>query len=325
MAELRRDPVSGKWLVTGYPGKDEGFAGECPFCPGNEHLTPKTIRDIKDKDGAWLIRCFPASNPVFIIELDEGKRAEGLYDKMNNVGAHEIIVENNSHTKSMADFTEDELFLLLEAYMERILDLKKNKRFKYIQMFKNHGEPSGSYIIHAHSHILATPVLPQMIEVELANSKRHYLQKERCLFCDIIAQEIRQNKRVVSMNTNFIALCPFASRFPYEVAIFPRFHQESFERLGDAAVKRDLASLMLDIMKRLDKLTDAYSVVIHTSPNYIRDAIRNDDVLVSDYFHWHIEILPRDSSSSRYKQEDQFYIVSITPEEAAAALKTQKV
>jgi UDPglucose--hexose-1-phosphate uridylyltransferase len=325
MAELRRDPVSGNWVVSGYTTVKGDSVGECPFCPGNEHLTPKAIREVRGPDGAWLVRCFSAANPVFVVEVGENKRAEGLYDKMGNVGAHEIIVESASHTRSLSDFTEDEFLILLDVYAERILDLKKDKRFKYIQTFKNHGELVGSYILHPHSHVLATPIVPQRIELELENSRMHYMKKERCLFCDIVAQETRQNKRVISMNQNFIAICPFASRFPYEIWILPRFHKESFEGLHEEGPKRDLAALMLDTMKRLSKVANAYSFVIHTSPNYSKLPARDDDLLVSNYFHWHIEVLPRDFRSSRYKREDQFYVVSLTPEEAADSLKAQRV
>jgi UDPglucose--hexose-1-phosphate uridylyltransferase len=325
MAELRRDPVSGEWIVTEYKTTKDDSVGACPFCPGNEQLTPKAIREYKDTDGSWLMRCFPATNPVFVIEVDENKRAEGLYDKMGNVGAHEIIVENRSHTKTLSSFTEKELLLLLEAYMERISDLKKDKRFKYVQVFKNHGELAGSYVFHPHSHLLATPIMPHKIEQELVNSKRHYLQKGRCLFCDVLNQEMRQNKRVVSVNSDFVALCPFASKFPYEVWLVPRLHSESFEETREEGVKRSLAAMMLDTMKRVEKLTNAYTIIMHTSPNMDKKTFPEADAPLAEYFHWHIEILPRDFKSSKYKQEDEFYVISITPEEAAKALKEQAV
>jgi UDPglucose--hexose-1-phosphate uridylyltransferase len=325
MAELRRDPVSGNWVVTGYTGVKGDSMGECPFCPGNEHLTPKTIREVRGAGGSWLVRCFPATNPVFVVEVGENKRAEGIYDKMGNVGAHEIVVECPSHTRNLSDFTEDEFLGLLNMYCERILDLKKDKRFKYIQVVKNHGELTGSFILHPHSHVIATPIVPQRIELELENSRRHYIQKERCLFCDIIAQETRQNKRVVSVNRSFIAICPFASRFPYEVWILPKFHQDSFEELQEESPKRDLAALMLDVMKRLEKVANAYTFVFHTSPNHVKPAAENSNLPPSSYFHWHIEILPRDFRSSRYKREDQFHVVPITPEEATISLKSQRI
>ncbi|MDR2018112.1 MAG: DUF4931 domain-containing protein [Syntrophobacterales bacterium] len=325
MAEFRRDPISGNWVVSGLIMAKGDSAGECPFCPGNENLTPPTIKQYQGSENEWRIRCFAAANPIFLSDIDEAKRAEGLYDKMGNVGAHEIIVENRSHTKSLSSFTEDEFLLLMAFYMERIRDLKQEKRFKHIQIFKNHGELAGSFLFHPHSHLLAMPIVPQMIETELSNTKRRYLQKERCLFCDIIAQEIRQNKRIVSINANFAAICPFASRFPYEVWVMPRFHDDCFERPVDHGVLRDLTSIMLDIMKRMEKVVNAYSVVLHTSPNMYKDPYVTDDLPVSEYFHWRIEILPRDLRSSRFKRNDQFYVVAITPEEATSSLKTQKI
>jgi UDPglucose--hexose-1-phosphate uridylyltransferase len=325
MAELRKDPVAGNWIATAYKGPESSSVGICPFCPGNEHLTPKAIREYKDVDGSWLIRCFPAANPVFVIEAIENKRAEGLYDKMDNVGAHEIIVENRSHTKTMSNFTDKELLLLLEVYMERISDLKKDKRFKNVQVFKNHGELAGSHMFHPHSHLLATPMMSARLELEVINSINYYQKKERCLLCDIINQEIKQNKRVVSMNSNFIALCPFASRFPFEVWILPRMHSERFEQMRRDDIKLGLVNIMLDIMKRIEKLTNAYTLVIHTSPNTYKTDFQKEKIPISEYFHWHIEILPMDQKSSKYKREDEFYVTSVTPEEAAMTLKEQTI
>jgi UDPglucose--hexose-1-phosphate uridylyltransferase len=326
MAELRRDPVTGNWVVVGYRTAPGGPIDLCPFCPGNEHLTPKTIREYKDKDGSWLIRCFPATNPIFVIEADLNKRGEGIYDKMNNVGAHEVIIESRFHTKTMSDYTDRDFMLLLEMFQERILDLKNDKRFKYIQIFKNHGELAGSYIQHPHSHVLATPAIPQRIELELSHSKTHYRNKERCLFCDIISEETRQNKRVVSMNSSFISICPFASRFPFETWILPRFHADSFESLNNEGTKHELVSIFADVMKRIESLTNAYTIVMHSSPNIDEiDSHDEERIPVADHFHWHIEILPRDFKSSKYKREDEFYVVSTTPEDAAKALKEGKI
>ena len=326
MADLRRDVVTGNWVVVGYKTIKSDSVGLCPFCPENEHFTPKTIREYKDTEGSWLLRCFSAMNPIFVIEEDLKKRGEGIYDKMNNVGAHEVIVENRSHTKTMSDYTDRDYMLLLEMYQERIHDLKKDKRFKYIQVFKNHGELAGSYILHPHSHVLATPAMPQRIELELTQSKTHYMQKERCLFCDIISQETRQDKRVVSINSSFISICPFASRFPFEVWILPRQHDSSFENLNDEGAKHELVSIFSDMMKRIEKLTNAYTIVIHSSPNIVEFDTQDEERLpITEHFHWHIEIIPRDFKTSKYKREDEFYVISNTPEEAAKALKEEKV
>lgn len=325
MTELRKDPVSGNWVIVGYrSGSSQGFE-ICPFCPGNEHLTTSPIAEITDEKGEWLLRCLPASNPVFFTEVEENRRAEGLYDKMDVVGTHEIIVENRSHTKTLSEFSKRELLSLLELYAARISELKKDKRFRYVQVFKNHGELTGSRLLHPHSHVLATPILTQRIEIELRNALAHYMRKERCLFCDIISQEIRQNKRVISLNKHYIVICPFAARFPFEIWILPRFHAHSFEDLWDNEKKNDLVLITLDIMKRIESLRGAYTVVIHTSPSDKQGSSDNEFAPLKDYFHWHIEILPRDSKSSRYKREDEFYSIPETPEEMASILRTLHV
>lgn len=325
VAELRRDPIYGNWVVSGYKSVQSNPLGDCPFCPGNEALTPKLIREVKDEDGSWLLRVVPASNPIFVIEEGENKRAEGLYDKMGNVGAHEIVVDHRSHTATMSSFSDKELYLLLRTYSERVQDLKRDRRFRHVQVFKNHGELAGSYIFHPHSHVLATPVIPQSTERQVENAKRHFLQKERCLFCDIVKQEIRQGKRIINISTNFVAFCPFAPKFPFESWIMPRFHSPSFEEVDAEPLLYELAGVMLDLIRRIEKVTNAYTLLFHASPNVEKAGAVEKDVPLSDYYHWHIEILPRDFRSSKYKREDQFYVVSITPEEAASALKAQKV
>ncbi len=324
MAELRKDPLSDMWVVVGYGEMKKSGTGLCPFCPGNEHLAPQAIREYRASDNSWLVRCFPATNPVFMIEVEERKRAEGLYDKMGNVGAHEIIVENRSHMKTMSLFTEREFLLLADMYRERISDLRQDTRFKYVQVFKNHGELAGSYIMHPHSHVLATPIVPVRIAREVANSRGHFLLKERCLVCDIVSQEIRQNKRVVVMNEHFVVICPFAPRFPYETWVVPRFHDAYYENSWHESVKKDFAAIMLDVMRRIEALVNAYTVEIHTAPALVAGGRHGEDLPITDYYHWHFEILPRDFRSSKYKREDEFHVVSISPEEAAEALKMQQ-
>jgi UDPglucose--hexose-1-phosphate uridylyltransferase len=322
VAELRKDPFSGNWVVTGYDSPKNEVAGLCPFCPGNERLTPPPIREYKDSDGNWLVRCFPAKNPIFMIESGEDKRAEGLYDKMGNMGAHEIIVENRMHTKTMSMFTAQEFLLLINMYQERTSDLKKDSRLKYVQIFKNHGELAGSYIFHPHSHVLSTPMVPAGIAGEMENTRAHFMKKERCLMCDIISQEIRQGKRVVSMNKHFVAFCPFASRFSYETWVVPRFHNAYFEAAREEDVKKDLADIVLDLTKRIEQLANAYTMEIHTVPTILE--IPGQDVPVAEYYHWHLEIQPRNFRSSKYVRENELHVVPISPEQAADTLKQQQ-
>ncbi len=319
MGEFRRDALTGNWVVVGVRKVKAQEIDVCPFCPGNEHLTPPSIREIRDGQGAWLVRAFPAANPVFQIEASENKRAEGFYDKMGTLGAHEIIVEGRPHVKTFATFDAGELFRVVEMYTERILDLKKDKRFKYVHVYKNHGEITGSYIVHPHSHVLATPIVPHQLFMELENSRNHYLQKERCLLCDVVSQEERQDRRVVVASSHFLAICPFASRMAFEVWIIPRQHSPAFESWEREDLRREFAEVYLNVMRRVEKVRDAYSVVIHTSPNTAAGRFGERGPQVDDYFHWHVEILPR--TYSQYKREDEFYTVPVVPEEAAAIMK----
>ena len=321
MAELRKDPLSGNWVVVGYGGSKSSGTGICPFCPGHESSTPRTIRQYTDQHGDWLVRCFSAANPVFMIEVDEDRRGEGLYDKMGNVGAHEIIVETRAHSRTMSMYTREEVLLVLEMYRERLLDLKGDRRFKHVQVFRNHGELAGSYILHPHSHILATPIVPARVSREIVSTRSHFAQKERCLMCDILNQEIRQAKRLVSMNRSFVAICPFASRFSYETWIIPRFHDANYENMSSQAAKDDLAAMLLDIAGRIEQFANAYTIEIHSSPNMTFAEPHGDDIPLQEYYHWHLEILPRDFRSSKYKREDEFPVSSITPEQAAEAMK----
>jgi UDPglucose--hexose-1-phosphate uridylyltransferase len=221
-------------------------------------------------------------------------------------------------------YTEEDFLMLADMYQDRMIDLRRDTRFKYVQVFKNHGELAGSYLLHPHSHVLATPIVPARIAIEAVNTRMHYLQKKRCLLCDIVNQEIRQNKRMVSINKNFVAICPFASRFPYETWVVPRFHEAYYETSHDLAVKNDFVSIVLDLMKRIEQLTNAYTLEIHNAPTITFKDTHSEEVPADDYFHWHVEILPRDFRSSKYKREDEFHVVSITPEQAADALKMQK-
>ena len=323
VGEFRKDPLTGNWVVVGVKKPEDGEMEVCPFCPGNEYLTPHSIREIRDGQGQWLARSFSAANPVFQIEASESKRAEGFYDKMGTLGAHEIIVEDRSHTKTFSTFGFADVARMVEMYTERIVDLKRDRRFKYVQVFKNHGEVTGSHIFHPHSHVLATPIVPQQLSLELTNSRNHYLVKERCLTCDVVSQEIRQDTRVVASTEHFLVICPFASRLSFEVWIIPRRHNASFESLSDEGVTRDFVAVFLDTMKRIERFKSSYSIVFHTSPNTaVRYLTEPGGPQESDYFHWHMEVLPR--TYSKYKREDEFYTVSIMPEEAAEILKTEK-
>ncbi len=326
MAELRLDPVTRRWVVTGQRPvmPDVLVSGAlCPFCPGNERFTPKPIREVVDSRAAWMVRVFHDRAPVFLIEGQLDRRGLGMFDRMNPVGAHEIVVETPQHGVTLAQLAPEQIAGVIEVCRERILDLKHDRRFRYVSLFKDQGPAAATLHGHAHSQILATPVLPQLLEIEFRWSQSHFLRKDRCLYCDIIQQELQAEKRLVDQNTNFIALCPFASRSPYEMWLLPLRHCSSFEKdLLEPARVASLASFVKACLERVEKLSESLHVVVHTEPNL--EAHKPQPYwwkTIAEDFHWHIEMSPEIEGQRRYLGSEGFYFNPIPAEQAALVLR----
>jgi UDPglucose--hexose-1-phosphate uridylyltransferase len=327
MAELRLDVVGRHWVVTGrrtaMPDVKDGSA-PCPFCPGHEALTPAPLREISGADGRWSVRAFHDRAPVFRIEGALERRGEGMYDRMNTVGAHEIVVETPDHGATLGGLSEAQVACVAGVCRDRILDLKQDHRFRYVTLFKDQGLPSPTLQGHSHSQILATPVLPQSLEIEFRWSQIHFQKKDRCLYCDILRQEIQQHTRLVDQSADFVALCPFASRFPYELWLLPIRHASSFEKdLAEEARVRSLAGFLKTCLLRVEKISPALHVVVHTEPNlaargWMPDWWRT----VTEDFHWHIEIHPQIEGERSFLGTEGFHYNPIPAEEAALALRT---
>ncbi len=332
MPELRKDPVLGRWIIiskerkkrpTDFPVEvSTGAGGFCPLCPGNESFTPPEVLAFRNDgmaaNGAgWNVRVVPNKFPALIIEGDLSKEGVGLYDRMNGIGAHEVIIETPNHNYSFADFSQAEISLVFKAYKERIIDLEKDHRFRYVMVFKNHGQAAGASLEHSHSQLIALPILPRMIVSELEGAKSHYKYKERCIFCDIIRQEIQQKERIVCQNDRFITIMPFAPRTPFEMWILPKRHSSAFYSQDDAEL-RALAELFSESLQRLCKCIPnvPYNYVLHTDP------LRSGGL---EYFHWHFEIVPKLTSIAGFEWGSGFYINPLPPEEAALFLRESQV
>ena len=247
MPELRKDPITGRWVIisTNRGKRPSDFVresvqikgvGMCPFCPGNEGKTPSEVlaygRNGSGKDTpGWSLRVVPNKFPALGIEGGLDREGEGLFDRMNGVGAHEVIIETPDHRNTLATMPQRAVEETLWAYRDRILDLKNDRRFRYILLFKNHGEPAGATQEHTHSQLIALPIVPKRVREEVDNSRHYYDEKERCIFCDMIRQEIETESRVILSTDHFIALAPYAPRFPFETWILPRQHSSSFENM----------------------------------------------------------------------------------------------
>ena len=289
------------------------------MCPGNENFTPPEVFAFRpagfEKDGpGWQVRVVPNKFPALVIEGELAKEGIGLYDRMNGIGAHEVIVESPNHDENFADLPVETMALVFKAYKERILDLEKDPRFQYVMVFKNHGSAAGASLEHSHSQLIALPILPRMIVSELEGAESHYRYKERCIFCDIIRQEIQQQERVVCQNDKFITITPFAPRTPFEMWILPKKHNPAFYCQDDHDFYA-LAEIFGESLRRLNSCIEnvPYNFVLHTEP------LRSRGV---EYYHWHFEIVPKLTSIAGFEWGSGFYINPLPPEEAAAYLRS---
>jgi UDPglucose--hexose-1-phosphate uridylyltransferase len=278
--------------------------------------------DTQPNKPGWQVRVIPNKFPALVIEGEVNRSGIGIFDMMSGIGAHEVIVENPQHNISLADMEESQVEKVLWAYKERIVDLGKDKRFRYILVFKNYGSEAGASLTHPHSQLIATPITPRYVKLELTNSRMYFHEKERCLFCDMIRQELGSGERLVYENEYFVVFEPFASRFPFETWIFPRRHQANFSETTDEE-RVQLARCLKDVLTRLKKtLSDpSYNYVLHTAPNPVSRPGKPDYWGTIDYdFHWHIEIIPRLTKQAGFEWGSGLYINPTSPEEAAKYL-----
>jgi len=345
MPELRKDPISDRWVVVsterGRRPTDFGSssvaseAGEtkfCPFCEGNESKTPGEITGWRKaattpNTPGWDVRVIPNKFPALIIEGEVNRTGMGIFDMMSGIGAHEVIIETPQHNLNIPDLPDEQVEKILWAYKQRILDLEKDKRFRYILVFKNYGTAAGASLSHPHSQLIATPITPRYVKLELSGCRSYFQEKERCIFCDMIRQELGSGERLVYENEYFVVFAPFASRFPFEVWLLPRRHEYGFQELPDEE-RIQLARCLKDILMRLKKtLNDpAYNYVLHTAPNPVPRAGKPDYWGTIQYdFHWHIEIIPRLTKMAGFEWGSGLYINPTAPEEAAKYLREVKI
>lgn len=326
MPELRKDPIIDRWVIISTErGKRPVFFVEevppskvavCPLCPGNEGMTPPEVYIVRESGASsnWSLRVVPNKFPALRIEEDLNREGLGLYDKMNGVGAHEVIVETPNHGETLADMPIDRIRDVFIAYRERIRDLMRDKRFKYIMVFKNNGSVAGASLDHAHSQLIALPIVPRRVSEEINGGLHYYRFKERCIFCDIIAQEKEEGNRIVYENGRYIAISPYASRFPFETWILPKQHGAVFTDHDPVDNYHSLSEALSMVLKKYVKVLNAppYNYIIHT-------AVSENGEL--PHYHWHIEIIPRLTKMAGFEWGTGFYINPTPPEEATAYLK----
>ena len=332
MPELRKDPISGGWVIIAVergkrptdfisPPVQRKKGGFCPFCPGNERTTPQEIMafrpsSMQPNTSGWTLRVMPNKFPALQIYGDLNRSGEGMFDKMNGVGAHEVIVETPDHRLSLSSMSLKAVEDVLWAYHLRLSDLKKDVRFKYVVIFKNEGESAGASLEHSHSQLIALPIVPKLVREEVDSSRHYFEFKERCIFCDVINQEMESGKRVIYENSGYIAIAPFAPRAPFETWLLPKRHESAFYPPNKSF--SSLAEALQRVLKQMDRILDTppYNFIIHTSP-FTEE--------INEYYHWHIEIMPKLTNIAGFEWGSGFYINPTLPEEAARFMREAKI
>lgn len=338
MSELRWDPLKNNWTIItqGRSRRPQDFIQQrsqvemasCPFCNGNEAKTPPEIyayrpNTSKANQPGWQVRVIPNKFPALRIEGELNNQAEGLYDRMNGIGAHEVIIEHPDHERSMADLTAEEIAEVLKAFRTRMLDLRNDSRFRYLFVFKNYGVEAAANVPHSHSQLIAVPLIPPLVANELAACREHFERKQRCLICDLLSQERNSKERVVRDDGNFLVYAPFASSVPFELMIAPLDHSHDYTLQTDQQLLL-LADTLRDTLRRLRTVLrdPPYSFILHSAPPMHLRWGRPDywASLPADY-HWHIEIAPKLTRVAGFEWGSGFQINPTPPEEAAEFLR----
>lgn len=343
MGELRKDPILGRWVIIASerskrPGanikedtsSEKTDPAKCPFCVGHESMTPPeiyTLRDPNTKPNSpgWKVRVVPNKYPALGIDAPLLKKGKGMYDMMTGFGAHEVVIETPDHEKEAKDQSIEEIANWLNVLQARVEDLTKDARFRYLLIFKNKGKNAGASLSHPHHQIIATPVTPKRVREELSGALDYFKSKERCIFCDVILQEVADEKRIVYENDAYISFCPYASRFPYEVWILAKTHALDFHA---KSVRDNLPSFAQHLKVVLQKLSlvlsdPEYNYLIHAAPNrFPRSGYWGT---IQDDFHWHMELFPKLIRVAGFEWGTGFYINPVAPEVAAQELRDAKV
>jgi len=330
LMELRKDPITRSWVITGDDLAESGPRPEaaCRFC-GNGASSLQEIAVTPNSPGAhWAARAVVHPTPLYHIEGDPGRRGDGIYDCMHSVGAHEVLVENPNHDRHLWKASDEEIGHFLRLAAERILDLKRDPRVKYISLFKDYGKNAGQEFSHPTSQITATTFVPRRVLYELRAGRDYFVSKERCVFCDIIQQEERQGLRVIEVRGDYVAVCPYAPRVPYESWILPRNHDAAFERtsLNRPGLRVNLAALLRRTLQRVRTITEDFHLVLHTSPSSLHPS-RNLGYwkTIDDDYHWHIEILPVVGAKARSYTFKEVYDSPVSSETAVKQLREAKI
>jgi len=331
MSEWRKNPITGEWVIISPERNKRTFdfisktkekgATECCLCEGHESETPPEVfslrkRGTKPNTPGWWIRVVPNRYPALQIKGKPDVEKRGIYTMMKGTGAHEIIIETPKHKKDLFSLGNKHISEVIQVYRNRVVKLTENPYIKYVLIFKNQGEGGGASLEHSHSQIIATPMVPKRIQEELRGAKRYHQLNGRCVFCDIIAQELTIQKRVILENKMFLAFTPYTSRLPYEICILSKQHGFIFQEITQNGLTY-LTQILKDTIRVMNK------TLSNPSYNYFLHLPLKMDSL--EYYHFHLEIIPRLTKLAGFEWGTGYYINPVSPEEAAAKLRKSEL
>ncbi len=329
MPELRQNRLTKEWVIIATERakrpeemqvkRPEGarqlqrYAQNCPFCPGNESLAPPEVLRISGPKGDWRVRVVPNKFGALAREGQPKRTILRSLRTVNGVGIHDVIVETPDHSLTLALLSDDQIGAVLDAYRVRYNAISQDGRIAHITIFKNHGAGAGASLEHPHSQMLATPVISNQVRGRMYEALRHHDEFGECIFCQLVADEMNEQTRIVATTEHFIALEPFASATPFSTHIFPRRHMASFGDISDEELA-DLARVLRNLLLRLYVGLDNpdYNFTIRTAP------AENAGVL---YYHWYLSIIPRLTRVAGFELGSGMFINTVLPEAAAEFLR----
>lgn len=330
MSEFRKDPVTDRWVIvapdrgkrpTDFRLDTPTVTGRehCPFCEGREHMTPPEVLAYRGVAGAangpgWDVRVVPNKFPALEVGGMLDPKSEGLFESMNGVGVHEVLVETPRHDDTLTTMSVGQIAGVLRAFRERALVLERDPRFQYVVFFKNQGARAGATLEHPHAQLMALPIVPSFAREELDGAGRYFDAVTRCVFCDLIQQETGARERVIESTAEFLVVSPYASRFPFETWLLPKRHAARFVESPESGLDR-LARVVKATATRIDRALGGpdYNLILHSSPSLAGAAA---------FYHWHIEIIPKLARVAGFEWGTGFYINHTSPEDAARALRS---
>ncbi len=326
MPELRYNVISRDWVIIAserakrpdqFKRKDArktlpSFDAKCPFCPGNEKMTPPATYAVPD-DGSWMVRVTPNKFAAVASQGERKRAIQGIKRTVTGVGIHEVIVETRDHNKTTALLSDTNVETIVETYLDRFRAASSDPRVEQVTIFKNHGEAAGTSLEHPHSQIIATPVITTQLRDRLFSALNHFDEYGECIFCRVIEQELKDGARIVYETEHFISMVPFAALTPFSMLIMPRRHMACFEEMNDAEagdLARNLRRTLFKLYRGLDD--PDFNYVVRTAP------VENKGV---KYYHWYVSIIPRLTKLAGFEMGSGMFINVSLPEENASFLR----